>query len=50
MREITESVANVDVEAEFDQQRLADLILELKDVKLSVTEISPNRVKLKVVK
>lgn len=50
MREITESVANVDVEAEFDQQRLADLILELKNVKLEVTEISPNRIKLKVVK
>jgi hypothetical protein len=50
MREITESVANVDIEAEFDQQRLADLILELKSVKLEVTEISPNRVKLKVVK
>jgi hypothetical protein len=50
MREITESVANVDVEFEYDQKRLADVLLELKDVKLEVTEISPNRIKMKVVK
>ena len=50
LREITESVANVDVEFEFDQKRLADVLLELKDVKLEVTEISPNRIKFKVVK
>ncbi len=50
MREITESVANVDVECEFDQKRLADLLTELKSLKLEVSEISPNRIKFKVVK
>ena len=50
MREITESVANIDVECEFDYQRLADLLLEFKGIKFEVTEITPNRIKLKVVK
>jgi hypothetical protein len=50
MREITESVANIDVEYEFDQKRLADVLLEIKSVKLEVSEITPNRIKLKVVK
>jgi hypothetical protein len=50
MREITEGIANADVEYEFDQKRLADVLLELKSVKLEVSEISPNRIKLKVVK
>jgi hypothetical protein len=50
MREITESIANIDVEYEFDQKRLADVLLELKSVKLEVSEITPNRIKLKVVK
>ena len=49
MREITVSVANIDVECEFDNKRLADLLLEFKDIKFEVTEITANRIKLIVV-
>ena len=49
MREITESVANIDVECEFTNENLADHLLELKSVKLKVEEITANRIKLKVV-
>jgi len=50
LREITESVANVDVEWAYKTENLADRITELKTVKLEVVEISPNRIKLKMVK
>jgi len=49
LREITEGVANIDVEYEFDTQALAKQLKELKDTKLEVTEFNPNRIKLKVV-
>lgn len=48
--EITESVCRIDVQFADDNQRLADLLTELKTVKLEVTEITPNRIKMKVVK
>ena len=50
LREITEGVANIDVEYDFDTQTLADRIGELKEIKLTITEFNPNRLKLKVVK
>lgn len=50
MREITESVANIDVDYEFSTDNLADNLESLKDVKLNVTEFNPNRLKLKIVK
>ena len=50
MREITVGIANVDVECAFDQKRLADVLTELKSVKLEVDEMNPNRIKFKVVK
>ena len=50
LREITESVANIDVEYEFTNENLADRVSEMKDLKLKVTEITANRIKLKVVK
>lgn len=50
LREITESVANIDVEYEFTNENLADRISGLKDLRLKVTEITANRIKLKVVK
>lgn len=48
LREITEGVANIDVEYEFETQTLADRVGEMKDTKLTVTEFNPNRLKLKV--
>lgn len=45
-----EGVTELDMECEFDHKRLADLLLELKTVKLEVSEITPNRIKFKVVK
>ena len=50
LREITESVANINVDYEFSTQNLADNIAELKTIKIEVTEFNPNRLKLKVVK
>ncbi len=50
LKEITESIANVDFEYAYDNQQLADVLTELKKVKLEVTEITPNRIKMKVVK
>ena len=47
LREITESVANIDVEYQYSNENLADNLTELKSVKLSVTEITSNRIKLK---
>jgi len=48
LREITEDVANIDVEYDFDNAHLADAVTELKNTKLEVTEITANRIKLKV--
>jgi len=48
LREITNDVANIDIQYRYDNQSLADRITELKDVKLKVTEITANRIKLQV--
>jgi len=50
LREITESVANIDVEYAYGITTLADRLTELKKVKLEITEITANRIKLKMVK
>jgi hypothetical protein len=50
LREITKSVATIDVEYDFDAQNLADRLTELKNTRLQVTELNPNRLKLKMVK
>ncbi len=48
LREITESVAHIDVEYTLSAENLADQLTELETVKLDVTEITANRVKFKV--
>ncbi|MCE5326691.1 MAG: hypothetical protein LLG01_09770 [Planctomycetaceae bacterium] len=50
LREITESVANIDVEYRYSNETLADRLTEVKAVKLAIVEITANRVKLKVQK
>ncbi len=50
MREITESIANIDVDYEFSTDNLAENLEKLKDTKLQVVEFNPNRLKLKLVK
>ena len=50
LKGIVESVADIDVEYSYSTENLADNITELKAVKLEVTEISPNRIALKVIK
>ena len=50
LREITEGVASIDAEYSYDNTDLADSLTELKKTKLDVTEITANRIKLKVVK
>lgn len=50
LREITEAVANIDVEYRFSNETLADRLSELKKVKLAILEITANRVKMKVQK
>jgi hypothetical protein len=50
MREITEAVANIDMEIELTNENLADRLSEFKDPRLKITEITSNRIKLKVVK
>ncbi|RPI61497.1 MAG: hypothetical protein EHM48_05550 [Planctomycetaceae bacterium] len=50
MREITESVATIDIEYELTNENLADRLSEIKEPKLKVIEINPNRIKLKIVK
>jgi len=47
LREITEGVANIDIEYRYDNEGLADRLSELKTVKLKVTEITSNRLRLK---
>ncbi|MCK5113520.1 MAG: hypothetical protein KAR11_02010 [Phycisphaerae bacterium] len=49
LREITKSLANVDVDYEFSTQNFADNLAELKTIKVKITGFSPNRLKLKVV-
>lgn len=49
LREITQSVANVDIEYRYTNESLADHLTELENVKLTVTEITQNRLRLKVV-
>ena len=46
LRDITESVANIDVEYNYTNENLADRLTEMKGLKLSVTEITANRIKL----
>jgi hypothetical protein len=48
LREITEDVASIDVEYDFDNAHFADAVTELENTKLEVTEITANRIKLKV--
>jgi len=48
LREITESVANIDVEYQFTNENLADKLSEMQTVKLKVEEITANRIRLKV--
>ncbi len=47
LREITQDVANIDIEYRYDNEGLADRLTELKTVKLKVTEITSNRLRLK---
>lgn len=49
LREIIEGTANIDVECQSTNEIIADRLTELKSVKLKVTEITANRIKLKVV-
>ena len=47
LREITQDVASIDIEYRYDNEGLADRLSELKSVKLKVTEITANRLRLK---
>ena len=47
LREITQDVASIDIEYRYDNEGLADRLSELKSVKLKVTEITSNRLRLK---
>jgi hypothetical protein len=47
LREITEGLANIDVEWQFNNEMLADRLREMKALKLTVQEITANRLKLK---
>jgi hypothetical protein len=47
LREITEGLANIDVEYQFTNETLADRLREMKAIKLTVQEITANRIKLK---
>jgi hypothetical protein len=48
LRDITMSTANIDVEYRYTNENLADRLSSLKTVKLEVTEITPNRIKIKL--
>jgi len=50
LREITEQVATIDVEYAYGNTSLADHLTEMKAAKLEITEITANRISLKVVK
>jgi len=47
-REITLENANIDIEYGYSTDNLADRLSEMKTIKLDITEISANRIKLKV--
>ena len=47
LREITQSVANIDIEYRYDNESLADRLTELKDLKPKVTEITSSRLRMK---
>lgn len=49
LREITEKLASIDVEYQFTTENLADHLTAMKKLKLQVTEISANRIKLKLI-
>ena len=49
LRDITTGTANIDVEYRYTNENLADRLSSLKTIKLEVTEITPNRIKIKVV-
>lgn len=46
LREITKNVATIDVEGSYSNEELADELMDLGSLKLEVTEISANRIKL----
>lgn len=48
LRDITEGIANIDVEYRYTNELLAERLSGMTTVKLSVTELSANRLKLKV--
>ncbi len=48
LRDITESTATIDVEYKYSTTTLADELTALKSTKLEVTEITANRIKLKI--
>jgi len=48
-REITLEHANIDIDYSYSVDNLADRLSEMKTIKLEITEISANRIKLKVV-
>ncbi|MFA6133586.1 MAG: hypothetical protein WC869_06170 [Phycisphaerae bacterium] len=48
-RDITAGVANIDAEYRYTNENLADRLLTVGGMKLEITEITPNRIKLKVV-
>jgi hypothetical protein len=49
LREITESVAHIDIDYKFSTQNLADHLADLETIKVEIVEFNPNRIKLKVV-
>ncbi len=50
LREITESVATIDLEHSISNEGIADLLIKLKKVKLKVTGLTSNALKLQVIK
>ncbi len=50
LREITDAVANIDVEDRYTNENLAERLTELKVTSLEVKEITANRIRLKVAK
>jgi hypothetical protein len=48
LRDITENMANIDVEYRYTNENLADKVSSLKTVRLEITEITANRIKLKL--
>lgn len=50
LRDIVEAVGNIDVEYRYTNENLADNLTAMKTIKLEVTEITSNRIKLKIVK